>query len=221
MISADRLLIAVVARTSRRRTLGDKSGGRSLGYRLDRRLWVSLSRLTESEVDFPQAAPISGALYARFGWYAPHIFSIVGVGLDLVARLLVIEQSALNVSPGDVEMDIRTSDHSVTDPLPIPSITSPLVTTSPQFESDVGPNSISLLSYNARYSTSANPETSGIEESGLNKPNIPLRRILIDMAKCPRGASGFAMTFVFGLTLGMQDSTSDTIHFAQRSQLIL
>jgi len=220
MISADRLLIAVVARTSRRRTLGDKSGGRSLGYRLDRRLWVSLSRLTESEVDFPQAAPISGALYARFGWYAPHIFSIVGVGLDLVARLLVIEQSALNVSPGDVEMDIRTSDHSVTDPLPIPSITSPLVTTSPQFESDVEPNSISP-SYNARYSTSANPETGGIEESGLNKPNIPLWRILIDMAKCPRGASGFAMTFVFGLTLGMQDSTSVTNHSAQRSQLIL
>ena len=220
MISADRLLIAVVARTSRRRTLGDKSGGRSLGYPLDRRLWVSLSRLTESEVDFPQAAPISGALYARFGWYAPHIFSIVGVGLDLVARLLVIEQSALNVSPGDVEMDIRTSDHSVTDPLPIPSITSPLVTTSPQFESDVEPNSISP-SYNARYSASANPETGGIEESGLNKTNIPLWRILIDMAQCPRGASGFAMTFVFGLTIGMQDSTSDTIHFAQRSQLIL
>ena len=176
--------------------------------------------MTESEVDFSQAAPISGALYARFGWYAPHIFSIVGVGLDLVARMLVIERSALKVSPADVEMDMRSPDHSVVDPLSIPSITSPLVTTGLQSESDVGPDIISP-SYNARYSASANPETGGIEESGLNRTNIPLWRILIDMTKCPRGASGFAMTFVFGLTLGMQDSTSDTIHFAQRSQLIL
>lgn len=42
-----------------------------------------------------QAPPIGGALYARFGWNAPFIFCLALCGLDLLARLFVIEQRDL------------------------------------------------------------------------------------------------------------------------------
>jgi hypothetical protein len=156
--------------------------------------------------DLAQAAPISGALYARFGWKAPHIFSIVGVGLDLVARLLIVEGGPQENLPADLEMDNRSPGHSAVDLVALSSITSQLVETSPQFKSDVEPP-VAPVSYDTTYSASANPESCSIERSGQAKTNVPLWRILINMAKCPRGACGFAMTFVFGLTLGMQDST--------------
>jgi hypothetical protein len=166
-----------------------------------------LSRLADwLDADFSQAAPISGALYARFGWKAPHIFSIVGVGLDLVARLLVVEGSPQKVLLADLEMDNRSPGHSAVDLVALSSVTSQLVETSPQFKSEVEPP-VAPVSYDATYSASEHPESGGIERSRQDQTNIPLWRILINMAKCPRGASGFAMTFVFGLTLGMQDST--------------
>lgn len=166
-----------------------------------------MSRLADwLAADFPQAAPISGALYARFGWKAPHIFSIVGVGLDLVARLLVVEEGPQEVLLADLEMDNRSPGHSSLDPVALSPVTSPLVETSHQFKSDLE-SPVAPVSYDATYSASANPELGGIERSRQAQTNIPLWRILINMAKCPRGASGFAMTFVFGLTLGMQDST--------------
>ena len=165
------------------------------------------------DADFWQAAPISGALYARFGWYAPHIFSIAGVGLDLIARLLVVEGRVQETLPADLEMD------NPVEPLPHLSVARPLDATNLQPKADVD-LSVCASSPEAVYSASANRESNGVEPSSLVKNNIALWRILIDMAKCPRGASGFAMTFVFGLTLGMQDSTSETIYLPQYFQLI-
>jgi hypothetical protein len=170
--------------------------------------------------DLAQAAPISGALYARFGWKAPHIFSIVGVGLDLVARLLIVEGGPQENLPADLEMDNRSPGHSAVDLVALSSITSQLVETSPQFKSDVEPP-VAPVSCDPEDSASVNPESGSIERSLQAQPNVPLWRILINIAKCPRGASGFAMTFVFGLTLGTQDSTSDPVYLPRYFQLML
>jgi hypothetical protein len=129
----------------------------------------------------------------------------VGVGLDLVARLLIVEGGPQEVLPADLEMDNRSAGHSSLDLVALSPVTSPLVETTHPFKSDLE-SPVALVSYDATYSASANPESGSIERS-RQAQNVPLWRILINMAKCPRGASGFAMTFVFGLTLGMQDST--------------
>ena len=130
----------------------------------------------------------------------------MGVGLDLVARLLIVEGGPQEILPGDLEMDDRSPGHSAVDLVTLSPVTSPLFETSPRFKSELAP-SVAPESYDATYSASANPDLGGLERSRQAQTNIPLWRILINMAKCPRGASGFAMTFVFGLTLGMQDST--------------
>jgi hypothetical protein len=121
-------------------------------------------------------------------------------------RLLIVEGGPQEVLPADLEMDNRSPGHSSLDLVALSPVTSPLVETSHPFKSDLE-SPVAPVSYDATYSASANPQLGGIERSRQAQTNIPLWRILINMAKCPRGASGFAMTFVFGLTLGMQDST--------------
>jgi hypothetical protein len=138
----------------------------------------------------------------------------VGVGLDLVARLLIVEGGPQKVSTADLEMDIIALGHSAVDLVALSSITIPLAATSPVVKLDFEPP-LGASSQNAMYSIPAHFESSGMERSTPTETNLPLWRILINMAKSPRGVSGFAMTFVFGLTLGMQDSTSDTVHFAR------
>jgi len=130
----------------------------------------------------------------------------VGVGLDLVARLLIVEGGPQEVLPADFEMDNRSPRDSAVDLRALSPVTSPLVEISPRFKSELEP-SVAPLPYDATYSTSADPESGSVERSRQVQTDVALWRILIDMAKSPRGASGFAMTFVFGLTLGMQDST--------------
>jgi len=116
-------------------------------------------------------------------------------------------------------MDITASRDTAVEISPHLSIARPLDATKLQSKADVD-LSVWSSSHDAMHSASANRESNGVEPSSLVKNNIALWRILIDMAKCPRGASGFAMTFVFGLTLGMQDSTSETIYLPQYFQLI-
>lgn len=130
----------------------------------------------------------------------------MGVGLDLVARLLIVEGPPQEVLPADLEMDNRSPGDSTVDLRELSPVTSPLVETSPRFKSELE-LSVAPVPCDATYSASGNPGSGSIERSRQVQTDVPLWRILIDMAKSPRGASGFAMTFVFGLTLGMQDST--------------
>jgi MFS family permease len=57
-----------------------------------------------------QSPAIGGTLYTRFGWYSPFIFSIIICVIDLVLRLLVLEQR--HVAAGTAIPSGRTEEQA-------------------------------------------------------------------------------------------------------------
>jgi DHA1 family solute carrier family 18 vesicular amine transporter 1/2 len=56
--------------------------------------------------------PVGGALYQRFGFRAPFIFGIIFAGIDLVARLLLVERHEA-IRWGVDPMDISAGDRNM------------------------------------------------------------------------------------------------------------
>lgn len=149
-------------------------------------------------------------LYAHFGWSAPHIFSIVGVGLDLVARLLVVEVDPVEIVLVTAPIDggLAVNDISSMNPVINLGVLPQVAGTCEENSCDVRspPEAVWESSFDVDGAHLV-PRRSCIRQAEGAQVIIPLWRIFMDMAKSPRGVSGFAMSFVFGLTLGIQDST--------------
>jgi hypothetical protein len=126
-----------------------------------------------------------------------------------------VERDLSEILPADLEMDHTASGHCTVESVGVSPIEP--IGISSLLKANIGPP-VAPSSYHASSDALTNRGSVGIERS--RRDNVPLWRVLVEMIKSPRGASGFAMTFVFGLTLGMQDSTSDEAHFRQRSRLM-
>jgi hypothetical protein len=122
------------------------------------------------------------------------------VGLDLLARLFVLERKGdSNPITDDMEMNLRSSSDPQINLLA--TMDRPSTPTLGRIESK------SIIPSQPGSPTSAISREPLVKTSPDHANNVPLWRILLDMAKSRRGVSGFAMTAIFGLTLGMQDPT--------------
>ncbi|GAA5935477.1 hypothetical protein JCM1841_003906 [Sporobolomyces salmonicolor] len=150
--------------------------------------------------------PVGGTLYARYGYRAPFIFSLVLVGVDLAMRLILIEKhQALAWIRAGVGIPNFEAPGYV-DPMSLPDPTA-----EPDNTISGKPAPIPLAG-NARLDEEAvgeAPETAVKEEES----KVPSHwRGLWYMIKDPRALTSFALTFLNGFILGGLLDTSMTLH---------
>lgn len=158
--------------------------------------------------------PVGGALYQRWGFRAPFIFGIIVTGIDLLARILLIERHeamkwgvdpmAVAVSDNGKDPEVasgvtalgRMEELSVPEPQPTtqePSDGSPIC------EGDGLTNVES--EEEAREGNPQPPES--------KQPRVTLlpHIVLLKLVKSPRATVCFFLTFVWGLVLTAQETT--------------
>ncbi|GAA5891616.1 hypothetical protein JCM5296_005485, partial [Sporobolomyces johnsonii] len=147
-----------------------------------------------------------GTLYARHGYRAPFIFSLVLVGVDLVMRLILIEKhQALAWIRAGVEIPNFEAPGYV-DPMSLPDPTA-----EPDNTVSGKPAPIPLAGSTPpdEEARAAAPERAIKEEQS----KVPTHwRGLWYMIKDPRALTSFALTFLNGLILGGLLDTSMTLH---------
>lgn len=177
-----------------------------------------------------QAPPIGGALYFRFGWHAPFIFTIILCAIDTVMRMFVIEQKDLKQYGLTLE---ASASHGS-----LPRVEtaggeseSPENTDRASGEMDhAGPSSPFDSKDDDEPSAdipSPGAETGGessrapgrpltlertMSEKARAKQELSILEVFVALVKSSRGMTGFFITFVFGLCIGTLDPTLVSFH---------
>lgn len=165
------------------------------------------------------APPIGGALYKHLGWHAPFIFCIIVCGVDLAARILVVERKDLpkwgvkldaegNVidwGRGEETAETKTTfsgDTKVAHPPP-----SEPIGAEPHVK-PTDPEDIDVIARGGALETAIAREH--VEENAM-LPEKPVElgpiQVLITLAKIPRGTVAFLLVFIFGFIIGAYDAT--------------
>ncbi|CAD6570457.1 MAG: hypothetical protein TREMPRED_005852 [Tremellales sp. Tagirdzhanova-0007] len=144
------------------------------------------------------APPIGGALYSKLGWHAPFIFTIALCAIDLVARLLVIEQKDLLKWEAKAKEVTQHEDHR-----PPTGVYQTVVS-----HGALDPQSDGLKAADA-VRTQPLDQTASPGRTITQTPRKKLSpwSVLSALVRSPRGMSGFLMTFVYGIVLGSLDPT--------------
>lgn len=151
--------------------------------------------------------PVGGALYSRFGYRGPFVFSEVCILLDLVGRLLIIERKEAVIwgfDPTALSQDVKLEQ------IPLPNITSNADTSAEQHLQL--PITSNLPKLNVADPESAVPSTSQITMSPDNQHHptsggvVPLIRsrslsllaVFIKLLKSPRALVALLLTLIYG-----------------------
>lgn len=166
------------------------------------------------------APPIGGALYKHLGWHAPFVFCIIVCGVDLAARILVVERKDLvrwgvtldadgNVADwGDGDSDAKTTFSG--DTKVAPSAASALRATELRepHEKPTDPEDIDVIARGGELERAIAAEHA--QENALlpaTPPELGPVQVLVTLAKIPRGTVAFLLVFVFGFIIGAYDAT--------------
>lgn len=164
------------------------------------------------------APPIGGALYKHLGWHAPFIFCIIVCGVDLAARILVVERKDLRRWGVKFDAEGNIIDWGDGD----------VVETKTTFSGDtkVAPPLAGQPAENEAHAKTTDPEDIDViapggaletaiaaehEQENAMLPEKPKElgpiQVLITLAKVPRGTVAFLLVFIFGLVIGAYDAT--------------
>ncbi|WWC92718.1 uncharacterized protein L201_007677 [Kwoniella dendrophila CBS 6074] len=158
------------------------------------------------------APPIGGALYQHVGWHAPFIFCIIVLAVDLIMRLFVIEQKDLRKweeqNHDSTQTESKTSEQEEkrvksaeipTNQLDNPDDPSPKPVNSSEIEQE---NSESSQSGTGNQVSS---DTSITSDSEKKEEVVELSgwKVITTMVKSGRGMTGFWVTFLYGLIIGL------------------
>lgn len=155
------------------------------------------------------APPIGGALYQNLGWHAPFIFCIILLGVDLIARLLVVEPKKKRygaLAERDARWEsqkkhVRESLHRSVSHVPSVRATASSPGTSPAVP----------LPPTDTTSTAVEPAVRADSDAASTAHTKPKElspiQVLVALAKMPRGLAAFVMVFTFGLIIGVLDPT--------------
>nr|XP_018260404.1 uncharacterized protein I303_07322 [Kwoniella dejecticola CBS 10117]OBR82562.1 hypothetical protein I303_07322 [Kwoniella dejecticola CBS 10117] len=142
------------------------------------------------------APPIGGALYAKMGWHAPFVFCIIVCAVDLILRLFVIEQKDLRAwekanadilnTPQVEKKDVRQAE------IPAEQLNDP---------ADASPHPSSAEDTD----TPRERQSVVTEEDKDEEPVVELSpwKVIVTIASSGRGMTGFWITFVYGLIIGL------------------
>ncbi|WRT69613.1 uncharacterized protein IL334_006602 [Kwoniella shivajii] len=153
------------------------------------------------------APPIGGALYARMGWKAPFVFCIIVCAIDLILRLFVIEQKDLreweknhqdsvenanSAKPREEEKKVREAE------VPASRLNDPTDTSSHNPE-DISEDRLAVPS----------EQSSDIVSSEKKEDTVELSpwKVIVTIASSGRGMTGFWVTFIYGLLIGIFEPT--------------
>lgn len=150
--------------------------------------------------DFLTRAVADDLRYWKFGWKAPLIFALILVVVDLIGRLLVIEQRYIYeydcdpIGEGILMINEISTQRSLK---PTPSMT---------------PTSADLSPHTTQESSTENsvpdrprnqPEIIELESTSDLKP----WEVIQALASSKRGMNGLLLTLIFGIILGSEDPT--------------
>lgn len=169
------------------------------------------------------APPIGGALYKHLGWHAPFIFCIIVCGVDLAARILVVERKDLprwgvtldaegNVTSwgrGDEDAKtIKTTCSGDTKVASVAAVGTVAPVGSEPHVKPTDPEDIDVIARGGALETAIAAEHA--QENAL-LPAQPVElgpvQVLITLAKIPRGTVAFLLVFIFGFIIGAYDAT--------------
>ncbi|WWC95742.1 hypothetical protein V866_002608 [Kwoniella sp. B9012] len=136
------------------------------------------------------APPIGGALYQHMGWHAPFVFCIIALAVDLILRLLVIEQKDLR------EWEERNHAETAPDQVEVRHAEVP----SERLMENPDPNL-------ATESMDAPTTESGQIREKSAEPIVELSpwKVVLTIGSSARGMTGFWVTFVYGLIIGIYE----------------
>ncbi|GAA6063016.1 hypothetical protein JCM10212_001795 [Sporobolomyces blumeae] len=146
--------------------------------------------------------PVGGALYNRWGWRAPFIFSIILVVIDLLLRLLIVEKHiALAWIRSGVEIPNFEAPGYV-DPKSLPDPTA-------ERDNSQSGNPAPIPLSESKSTSGENGDTDGI----AGRLKVPSHwRGFFYMMRDPRALTSFAITLLNGLIVGALLDTAMTIH---------
>nr|XP_019043632.1 hypothetical protein I302_08212 [Kwoniella bestiolae CBS 10118]OCF22562.1 hypothetical protein I302_08212 [Kwoniella bestiolae CBS 10118] len=128
------------------------------------------------------APPIGGALYKHMGWHAPFIFCIIALTFDLVLRLLVVEQKDLRRWEAKQEQK-RLANTQSQSPANVSVNTEPV-------ENNV-----------------VTPEAAVEKQEEKEVVELSPWKVIVTICSSGRGMTGFWLTFMYGLIIGMLEPT--------------
>ena len=154
--------------------------------------------------------PVSGALYQRWGFRAPFVFGIVITGIDLLARLLLVERheamrwgvDPMEIGSSDKEKDTEVaSGATVLDKAEKPPVPEPQIAAGEGGNGSlVGGGGIEK----ARISDQMEKQSQELNQSRVTSlPHIVLVRVL----KSPRATVCLAASLIWGLVWAAQETT--------------
>lgn len=149
--------------------------------------------------------PVAGALYQRWGFRAPFIFGMFITGIDLLARLLLIERHEAmrwGVDPMAVVTGTKEKDPEVGSGATALSGTKESSSNSPVCEG--GGLAIVEIEEEAR---EGNQRKEHPQESRQSRATLLPHIVLLKLAKSPRATVSFLLTFIWGLVLTAQETT--------------
>nr|XP_019009454.1 uncharacterized protein I206_06103 [Kwoniella pini CBS 10737]OCF48235.1 hypothetical protein I206_06103 [Kwoniella pini CBS 10737] len=148
------------------------------------------------------APPIGGALYAKMGWHAPFVFCIIVCAIDLILRLFVIEQKDLRAwekaNPIDEKEKPEKNEKEKVKRAEVPSdeLNDP---------ADSSPHPPTEQVMNGEGLTERDISASTVAEERKEEKVVELSpwRVIVTIASSGRGMTGFWVTFVYGLIIGL------------------
>ncbi|KAG6857631.1 hypothetical protein H0H87_010199 [Tephrocybe sp. NHM501043] len=135
--------------------------------------------------------PVGGALFNRFGYRGPFIFSIIGTAFDLIARLLIIER--------------KDALRWGIDPKELADIPSEEKTDSPTNEAGAQEELQGKDVEKAGTSTAQAPATESEGQRKQQQVSLPV--VMVKLAKSSRASIAFLVTFIYGVVYTTQEPT--------------
>ncbi|BGP54868.1 hypothetical protein JCM8202_003377 [Rhodotorula sphaerocarpa] len=145
--------------------------------------------------------PVGGVLYARMGYRAPFVFSLILVGIDLLLRVLLIEKH--------IALKYIQAGHDIPN-FEAPGYVDPRKTTDSQETVATSPEPEATTAEGK-----AAPEGKAVSLSGSRK--IPSHWLgLWEMLKSPRAMTTILLTLLNGFIVGALQDTGQTIYLEEQ-----
>lgn len=177
------------------------------------------------------APPIGGALYKHLGWHSPFIFCIIVCGVDLAARVLVVERKDLPRWGVQLDADGNVTDWNDGKGPVVKRSDAAAASTEADTEEDADTKTATAdtpapSAYPASELKTTNPEDIDViapggeleraiaSEHAQENAMLPAKpvelgpvQVLVTLAKIPRGTVAFLLVFIFGFIIGAYDAT--------------
>ena len=153
--------------------------------------------------------PVSGALYQRWGFRAPFVFGIIITGIDLLARVLLVERHEAmrwGVDPMEVGPSDKEKDTEVTSGATVLEMAEKHSVTEPQTSAGEGSNSSPGGEGEIREARTSDQVEKQQELNQSRVTSLP-HIVLIRVLKSPRATVCLAASLIWGLVWAAQETT--------------